>query len=108
MNTTLATGDFPLPEGFVAWRAYSNKTPDMEIGKLVARACPHLTPGEAAGYDAPFPDARSKAGVRRFPPMVPEKPDDAGAAISRKAREWWQTDRKSTRLNSSHEWISRM
>ena len=90
MNTTLATGDFPLPEGFVAWRAYSNKNPDMAIGKLMERACPHLTPAEAAGYDAPFPDASYKAGVRRFPPMVPEKYDDPGAAISRKAREWWK------------------
>ena len=88
MNTTLATGDFPLPEGFVAWRAYSNKNPDMAIGKLMSRACPHLTPAEAAGYDAPFPDARYKAGVRRFPPMVPEKSDDPGAAISRKARDF--------------------
>jgi pimeloyl-ACP methyl ester carboxylesterase len=88
MNTTLATGDFPLPEGFLAWRAYSNRTPDMPIGNLMQRACPHLAPAEAAAYDAPFPDARYKAGVRRFPPMVPEKFDDPGAAISRKAREF--------------------
>lgn len=88
MNTTLATGDLPLPEGFVAWRAYSNRTPDMPIGNLMQRACPHLAPAEAAAYDAPFPDARHKAGVRRFPPMVPEKHDDPGAAISRKARDF--------------------
>ena len=88
MNTTLATGDFPLPEGFVAWRAYSNKNPDLAVGKLLARACPHLTPEEAAAYDAPFPDASCKAGVRRFPPLVPERYDDPGAAISRKARDF--------------------
>lgn len=88
MNTALATGDFPLPEGFVAWRAYSNKNPDMPVGKLISRACPHLTEAEAAAYDAPFPDARYKAGVRRFPPMVPEKYDDPGAAISRKAKDF--------------------
>ena len=93
MNTTLATGESPLPEGFVAWRAYSNKNPDLAVGKLLGRACPHLTPQETAAYDAPFPDARYKAGVRRFPPMVPEKRDDPGAAISRKARDFlrnWQ------------------
>jgi len=33
-------------------------------------------------------DARSKAGVRRFPELVPERTDDPGAAISRKARDW--------------------
>ena len=94
MNTALATGDVPLSEGFVAWRAYSAKNPDMAVGKLLSRACPHLTPGEAAAYDAPFPDARFKAGVRRFPPMVPERYDDPGAAISRKARSFLQKDWK--------------
>jgi haloalkane dehalogenase len=88
MNTALATGDAPLPPGFVAWRDYANKNPDLECGKLLARACPHLSPAEAAAYDAPFPDARFKSGVRRFPNLVPERPDDPGAALSRKARQW--------------------
>ena len=94
MNTALATGDAPLTEGFVAWRAYVAKNPDLACGKLLGRACPHLTPAEAAAYDAPFPDARYKAGVRRFPPLVPEHRDDPGAAISRKAREWLRSSWK--------------
>ena len=56
--------------GFIAWRAYVAANPDLACGKLLARACPHLSAAEAAAYDAPFPDARYKAGVRRFPPMV--------------------------------------
>ena len=88
MNTTLGTGDVPLSEGFIAWRAYVARNPDLACGKLLARACPHLTPAEAAAYDAPYPDAKSKAGVRRFPQLVPEHRDDPGAAISRKARDW--------------------
>jgi pimeloyl-ACP methyl ester carboxylesterase len=88
MNTTLATGDVPLGDGFVAWRAYVAKNPDLACGKLLARACPHLTAAEAAAYDAPFADASAKAGVRRFPQLVPEKYDDPGAAISRRARDW--------------------
>jgi haloalkane dehalogenase len=91
MNTALATGDVPLTEGFIAWRAYVAKNPDLACGKLLARACPHLKPEEAAAYDAPFPDARYKAGVRRFPPMVPERRDDPGAEVSRKARDWLTT-----------------
>jgi haloalkane dehalogenase len=91
MNTGLATGDVPLSEGFVAWRAYVAANADLACGKLLARACPHLSAVEAAAYDAPFPDARYKAGVRRFPPIVPENYDDSGAAISRKAREWLKT-----------------
>ena len=90
MNTALATGDVPLSEGFIAWRAYVAKTPDLACGKLLARTCPHLTAPEAAAYDAPYPTAASKAGVRRFPQLVPEKYDDPGAAISRKARDWLQ------------------
>jgi len=89
MNTTLGTGDAPLPEGFLAWRSYVAKNPSLDCAKLMQRACPHLTPREAAAYEAPFPDAKAKAGVRRFPQMVPDRPDAPGAALSRKAREWW-------------------
>jgi pimeloyl-ACP methyl ester carboxylesterase len=90
MNTGLATGDVPLSEGFIAWRAYVAKNPDLACGKLMSRACPHISSAEAAAYDAPFPNVAAKAGVRRFPQIVPETPDDAGAAISRKARDWLQ------------------
>ena len=89
MNTALGTGDSPLTEGFLAWRAYVNKNPGMDCGKLLGRACPHLTPAQAAAYEAPFPDTASKAGVRRFPNLVPDHPDAPGAAISRQARDWW-------------------
>jgi haloalkane dehalogenase/tRNA(adenine34) deaminase len=91
MNTTLGTGDEPLSNGFLAWRDWANKNPDMAVGKLLGRACPHLTPEECAAYEAPFPDARYKAGVRRFPNLVPDRPDAPGAATSRAAREWLQT-----------------
>ena len=90
MNTTLGTGDVALSEGFVAWRAYVNKHPDMDCGKLLSRACRHLSAAEAAAYEAPYPDTASKAGVRRFPNLVPDRPDAPGAALSRMARDWWQ------------------
>ena len=90
MNTTLGTGDGPLGEGFLAWRAFSNKNPDLAIGKLMQRACPHLSDAEAAAYDAPYPDATYKAGVRRFPNLVPDRPDAPGAALSREARDFWR------------------
>jgi pimeloyl-ACP methyl ester carboxylesterase len=92
MNTTLATGDQPLGEGFLAWRAWANKNPDMDVAKLMKRACPHLTDAEANAYAAPYPDASFKAGVRRFPNMVPDRPDVDGAALSRAARVWWQNE----------------
>jgi len=89
MNTALGTGDVPLGEGFLAWRAFSNSKPDMDIAALMKRAVPSLSEAEAAAYAAPFPDTRYKAGVRRFPNLVPDRPDAGGAALSRRAREFW-------------------
>jgi pimeloyl-ACP methyl ester carboxylesterase len=88
MNTILATGDIPLSRGFVEWRAWCRNNPDMDVAALMGRACPRLRPEERAAYAAPFPDARYKAGVRRFPELVPEGPDDPGAELSRRARLW--------------------
>jgi pimeloyl-ACP methyl ester carboxylesterase len=92
MNTALGTGDVPLSEGFLAWRAWANKNPDMDVAKLMKRSCPHLSDAEAAAYAAPYPDATYKAGVRRFPNLVPDHPDADGAALSRRARDWWQRE----------------
>ena len=92
MNTALGTGESPLTRGFMEWRDYVARTPSLDCAKLLGRACPHLSAAEAAAYEAPYPDAASKAGVRRFPQLVPDRPDAPGAAISRRARDWWQKD----------------
>ena len=92
MNTALATGDAPLGEGFLAWRAFSNSKPDMDIAALMKRAVPSLSDAEANAYAAPFPDVQYKAGVRRFPNLVPDRPDAGGAALSRRARDFWSKD----------------
>jgi pimeloyl-ACP methyl ester carboxylesterase len=90
MNTALGTGDAALTEGFIAWRAWNNQNPDMDIAKLMARSCPHLSAEECRAYAAPYPDASYKSGVRRFPNLVPDSPDADGAEISRRSRSWWQ------------------
>lgn len=91
MNTALGTGDAPLSKGFVEWRAFSNSRPDMDVSALMARSTPILSPAEANAYAAPFPDIRHKAGVRRFPNLVPDNPEADGAAVSRAARDWWSS-----------------
>jgi haloalkane dehalogenase len=88
MNTALATGDVPLGKGFLDWRAWANQNPDMDVAKLMKRAVPKLSDAEATAYAAPYPDATYKAGVRRFPNLVPDHPDADGAAVSRRARDW--------------------
>lgn len=88
MNTTLATGE--LTDGFRAWRDYSNSQPDLGVGKLLRRGKREMTEAEAAGYDAPFPDATYKAALRAFPNLVPDGADAPGAATSREAQAFWQ------------------
>ena len=56
------------------------------------RSVPALSAEEGKAYGAPFPDARHKAGVRRFPNLVPEHPEADGAAVSREARQWWASE----------------
>ncbi len=93
MNTGFPVGAQPTP-GFLAWRAYAANTPDMAVGALIQRANSEVTSAEAVAYDAPFPDARYKAGVRRFPQLVPlanEGADEAVMAIGRAAQSWWST-----------------
>lgn len=91
MNTALATGVKPS-DGFLAWRDYVAKNPDLAVGKLMARSCPHLGEAEAAAYDAPFPDQSYKAGVRRFPQMVMIEPDMDGVETSKQAAAFWRDE----------------
>jgi pimeloyl-ACP methyl ester carboxylesterase len=88
MNTTLATGE--LSEGFRQWRSYANSQPDLGVGRLLRRGRPELSEGEAAAYDAPFPDTRYKAALRAFPNLVPDGPQAPGAAFAREARNFWR------------------
>lgn len=94
MNTTLGCGDAPLSPGFLAWRDMCARNPEFAVGRLFSRGNPHLSEAECAAYDAPFPDRGHRAALRAFPPMVPQAPDDDGAAVSRQARQFlreqWQ------------------
>ena len=91
MNTFLPTGHERPTDGFLAWQKFALQ-PDLAVGKLMGRACPTLSPAERAAYDAPFEDARSKAGVRRFPAIVPLEPEMSGAAEGAEAAAWWKNE----------------
>lgn len=88
MNTGLALGRSP-GKGFDEWRAYAASQPDLAVGALLQRSVPGLTDAEAAAYDAPFPDASYKAGVRAFPQLVMTEPDMPGVEVSRAAVRFW-------------------
>jgi pimeloyl-ACP methyl ester carboxylesterase len=90
MNTGLGIGRSPGP-GFDAWKAFVAANPDFDIATLMKRSEPALSDGEAAAYAAPFPDRRYRAGVRRFPALVPVAPDMEGVEVSRRAAEFFRT-----------------
>ncbi len=81
MNTGLfADGDWPSP-GFMRWRAFAERAGlDLPVGLVVQRSCVRpLDPATLAAYEAPWPTRESKAGVARFPLMVPLAVKDPGA-----------------------------
>ena len=76
MNTGLPVSGKPLGEAFMAWKAFANRSDDLEVGRLLERsAIAKLSPQVVAAYDAPFPDASYKGGALQFPNLVPISPD---------------------------------
>lgn len=87
-NTGLPTGHERSTEAFLAWREYSQTTPDFDIGAIVSRAVVQpMAPEVVEAYRAPFPDDSYKAGARVFPTLVPASPDDPASAANVAARE---------------------
>ncbi len=87
-NTFLPTGDAPAGEAFLRWQEFSQKAPSLPIGNIVKGGCKSDVPADVvAAYDAPFPDETYKAGARKFPLLVPTRPDDPASAANRSAWE---------------------
>jgi pimeloyl-ACP methyl ester carboxylesterase len=91
MNTGFGVGSVPS-QGFIEWRNYVARTPDLAVDRLMKRSVGHLTDEEAAAYEAPFPTAEYKAGVRTFPALVPTGPAMPGVEVSREAMQWWSEE----------------
>ncbi len=86
LNTGLFTGR--VSKGFMSWREFAERTPDLPIGMIMQGATTtDLAPEIVAAYEAPFPSAESKAGAQRFPLLVPLTAEDAGAAEMAAVRE---------------------
>lgn len=81
----------PAPRAFAIWRAFSKWSPLFPIGKIIAKGTRRpLSEAEIAAYDAPFPDARYKAGARIFPALVPF---EGNAALPDQKAAWEVFDR---------------
>jgi len=97
MDTGLFTGQQRMTDEWLAFRDFVARTEDIPISLLVRRGC-HRDPGDdvAAAYDAPFPNAESKAGARAFPPMIPLTPEGPGASAGQRVLEALREDRRPT------------
>jgi haloalkane dehalogenase len=88
MNTGLPTGEHPLGPAFMRWRTFAANSTDMDIGSVIQQGTvSRLAPEVVAAYNAPFPDARYKAGAHEFPLLVPIDRDSPSAPPMRRARE---------------------
>jgi haloalkane dehalogenase len=97
LDTGLFTGHQLMTDAWKAFRDFVARTEDLPVGFLVKGACKH-DPGEevVAAYDAPFPNAASKAGARAFPLMIPTSPDAPGAEAGQRVLEALREDRRPT------------
>jgi haloalkane dehalogenase len=87
MNTFLPTGEEPMSEGFLKWRAASQRMKDMDAGRIVqGGTVTHLPDDVVAAYNAPFPDLSYKAGAYQFPMLVPTEPSAEAAGTMAKTR----------------------
>jgi haloalkane dehalogenase len=67
-------------EGFLQWRSFAERNPDLPIGFVLQGAtATELSDATIAGYEAPFPTPASKAGAAAFPLIVPISEEDPGA-----------------------------
>jgi len=86
LNTGLFTGR--VSKGFMAWREFAERTPDLPIGMILQGATTtELAPEVVAAYEAPFPNPESKAGAQRFPLLVPLSPEDPGVPEMQETRD---------------------
>ncbi len=95
MDTGLFTGHQPMSDAWKAFRDFVERTEDLPVGFLVNGATATDLPAEVvAAYEAPFPDAASKAGARAFPLMLPTTPEMPGAEAGQRTLDALRGDRR--------------
>ena len=94
-NTMMPTCDdsfFKVSPGFFSWKTFAFRTGlkdevwteerggrwpgQIMAQKAVGPSNPVMSDAERAGYDAPYPEDKYKAGARMFPELVPTPPTD--------------------------------
>ena len=93
LDTGLFTGHQRMTDAWVRFRNFVEGTNDLPVGFLVRGACKR-DPGDEviAAYDAPYPNAASKAGARAFPLMLPTSPEMPGAQAGQRVLDALRAD----------------
>jgi haloalkane dehalogenase len=99
METGPFTGHQRMSDAWLAFREFVRGEPDVPIGVLVRGGCKE-DPGDAVigAYEAPYPNAESKAGARAFPLILPTEPEMPGAAEGKRVADALREDERPTLL----------
>ena len=88
MNTGLPDGSQSMSDAWHQFATFVEQVEELPIGMLLENAtATDLPDAVVAAYEAPFHTEESKACARALPALVPQSPDDDGAAKVRAARE---------------------
>ncbi|MGB0916420.1 MAG: haloalkane dehalogenase [Flavobacteriales bacterium] len=88
LNTSLPIGNRKMPFAFRVWKSLAKYWPNFPVVRVIKWGTrKKLTDRELAGYNAPFPSNKYKAGARAWPQLVPTSPNDPGVKQMKRARE---------------------
>jgi haloalkane dehalogenase len=95
MDTGPFTGKQRMSDAWLKFRDFVRRNEDLPVGMLVRGGC-KSDPGDEviAAYEAPYPNAESKAGARAFPMLIPTEPDAPGAAEGRRVTDAIRVDER--------------
>jgi haloalkane dehalogenase len=95
MDTGPFTGRQRMSDAWLKFRDFVRDNADVPVGMLVRGGCKR-DPGDEviAAYEAPYPDAASKAGARAFPLIVPTEPEAPGAVEGKRVTDAIRIDER--------------
>lgn len=99
MDTGVFTGAQLMNDQWMRFLGFVERHHDLPIAPLISGGVVSSLPDEViAAYEAPFPNAESKAGARAFPKILPREPGAPGAAEGRQVVEALRQERRPVLL----------
>jgi haloalkane dehalogenase len=99
MDTGIFNGRQKMTDNWFHFRDFIASHRDVRIEMPIqGGSATELSDEIVAAYVAPFPNVESKAGVRTFPPLIPQTPDAPGAAEGQATADYLRTDTRPALL----------